>query len=229
MTLLYDAINIYSTFISTYTLFTSVCFYLDYNHIYENKKLFNRSKEEYLQIYKESLPLVFKNVYLYSFPYIYSVIYVNNLIHGSYREYSDNNFIFLLQIIFNFIGFRLIVETTFHLSHFFMHTKYLYKFHKVHHEIKNPVSITTLYMHPLDLYLSNLSPFALSTFILNYDILTGQIFIIIQLIQSILLAHNGYKNLSEHHNIHHTLFKYNYGSEIIDKYFNTQYIKDKKK
>ena len=83
-------------------------------------------------------------------------------------------------------------------------------------------------MHPVDLYVSNLSPIAISTLLLNLNIITIQILVIIQICFSVWFAHGGYKQISMEHNIHHTLFNYNYGlggfKINMDKLFKTEYI-----
>ena len=227
MEIFYETNILYFTLIVNYTLFSLVGFYFDYNLIYEHNKIKNRSSEEYLELFKYSAPCVARNLYIYSYPYIYGFIYLHKLIHKSYTEYYDNYLLSLIQFIIYYYLFRIISDIVFYSAHRLLHTKYFYKYHKKHHEIKNPTMVTTLYMSVPDLYISNLSPLAISCLLLNFNLVTAQIFVILQLIYSVCIAHGGYKNLSEDHNFHHTLFKYNYGSSSLkitmDKIFKTEY------
>ena len=56
---------------------------------------------------------------------------------------------------------------TFYAGHRLFHTKYLYMFHKVHHELKRPTAMTSLYMHPIDFWFGNILPIYLPAFLLS--------------------------------------------------------------
>tara|TARA_B110000208_G_C11737533_1_gene418668 strand:+ start:809 stop:1516 length:708 start_codon:yes stop_codon:yes gene_type:complete len=228
-----SSITLYLTFITCYTIASLLGFIVDYSMILEHKKIKNRTKGEYLELYKKITPTVCKNVYIYSYPYMYSVCYLNDTINNGFREYNSNNIIALFQFYICFQLFRFLSDIIFYSAHRLLHTKYLYKYHKKHHEIKNPIIVSALYMGIIDLYFSNLSPLALTFILLNYNILTAQIFIFLQIIFSLPIAHGGYNNISEDHNFHHTLFKYNFGSSssklCMDNVFKTNYIENDEK
>jgi len=229
MSLLYDSFIIYTTLVVSYAINSLVGYVLDTNHVFEEHKIKNRTKDEYHIIYKKCLPRVLVNVGLWSLPYIMGFIYLNDYINGGYNQYQYNYKILnVTKFIWLYIASYLITDIVFFTGHWLMHTKNLYRYHKIHHEIKNPVAISALYMHPVDLYFSNLSPIGISALILNLNIPTIQILILIQIFFSVSIAHGGYKHISFNHNIHHTLIKYNYGLSgykiCMDTLCKTEYI-----
>ena len=228
MSLLLNAISVYETFVLTYATASLVGFAIDYFGIYEHLKEKNRSQKEYITLYKKCLPNVTGNVCLYSGPFIYAILYFQQLINGKAYKYPDNYTLSFIYFIYYCLMMTVLTDIFFYLGHRLMHSRLLYKYHKLHHEIKYPISIAGLYMHPLDLYIANLSPLGLSTIILNYDILTLKIFIIIQLVYTTLSGHGGYKY--NNHTYHHKLFRYNYGAGFkkrnMDTLLKTEYLKN---
>lgn len=234
MNILYDSFIIYSTLVVSYLTGSFIGYYLDYNQILTKYKIKNRTKEEYHELYKNLAPRVLKNVCIYSYPYIYGMLYINNKININSHEYYDFEYkIFhilnLLKFSYYYFISIIITDIVFYTGHYLLHSKYLYKYHKIHHEIINPISISALYVHPLDLYISNLTPISCSLLILNYNIFTLQILIVIQILFTTLIGHGGYRKLSEDHYIHHAKFIYNYGicsyKLNMDHLMNTKYIK----
>ena len=224
--LFYDAFSTYSVFVLTYGTASLIGFALDYYSVYEDKKLKNRSRDEYIVLYKRCLPVVATNICIYSLPYIYISLLIQSLVWGNPEVYPDNIFSCLYYFMYYNVMTTLLTDMFFYCGHKLMHTKPLYKYHKLHHEIKYPISISALYMHPVDLYCSNLSPVALSALILNYNVFTLKMIIFMQLMFSILEAHGGY--IKNAHTFHHKLFKYNYGLGFkkynMDRLFKTDYI-----
>ena len=240
MDILYDSFIIYGTLVSTYFISSYCNYLLDTNHIFEKYKIKKRSDVEYKELYKKCLPNVLKNVCLYTIPYSYGILYLQDKIYPNNKNiYIDNgygfgngydNILYFLNVIMKGILSYIIFDIVFYIGHRLMHTKKLYMYHKIHHEIKNPISIAALYMHPIDLYLSNLSPTLISILLLNPDLLMKQLLIVAQILFTTIGAHGGYDKISLTHNIHHTLFKYNYGvggyKYCLDKLNNTEYIED---
>ena len=211
MDILYDTFSIYSTAVITYISCSILSYFIDTNQFFAENKIKNRTKQEYQALYLKCIPNVSKNILLYIFPYIFILLYTQKQIYGDYQIYDyDYKILNLLKLSFNGILIYIITDIVFYHTHRLMHTKYLYNYHKTHHEFKNPISISALYMHPLDLYVSNLSPIAIASILLNLDIFSNKLNIIIQISYTILVSHNGYKQRNIH-NIHHTLFKYNFG------------------
>ena len=50
-------------------------------------------------------------------------------------------------------------ELTFTVIHMFMHTSYFWKYHKVHHQIREPEPIHALYVHPFEAVIGVFLPF----------------------------------------------------------------------
>ena len=240
MEILYDTFSIYSTAVITYISCTILSYYADTLHIFSKYKIKNRTKQEYHELYLKCIPNVSKNILLYIFPYIFILLYTQKQIYGDYQKYDyDYKILNLLKFTLYGVLTYFTTDIVFYHAHRLMHTKYLYNYHKIHHEFKNPISISALYMHPLDLYISNLSPIAIASLLLNLDIFSNQLNIIIQVSYTVLISHNGFKEVSIHHNIHHTLFKYNFGltgnKTCMDTLYDTEFkeplikIIDKKK
>lgn len=239
MDILYDTFSIYSTSVITYISCSILCYFIDTNQIFAKNKIKNRTKQEYHSLYLKCIPNVSKNILFYIFPYIFMLLYTQKRIYGDYQKYDyDYNILNLFKFTFNSLLIYFITDIVFYHTHRLMHTKHFYNYHKTHHELKDPISISALYMHPLDLYVSNLSPIAFASLLLNLDIFTNRLNIIIQISYTILVSHNGYK-LHNIHNIHHTLFKYNFGltghGTSMDTLYDTEFkeplitIIDKKK
>ena len=118
---------------------------------------------------------------------------------------------------------RYLTDFFFYSIHRLMHTKYFYKFHKIHHEIKAPIGITAFYMHPIDYIFGNLLPIYLPTLIVQADLITMHIWIILSVGNSVIVSHGGFLDKSEFHDDHHKYFKYNYGTEMfMDDLFKTK-------
>ena len=88
--LFYDAFSTYSVFVLTYGTASLIGFALDYYSVYEDKKLKKRTRDEYIVLYKKCLPVVAKNVIIYSFPYIYTALSVQKVVWGHPQVYPDN-------------------------------------------------------------------------------------------------------------------------------------------
>jgi len=48
-----------------------------------------------------------------------------------------------------------LVELLFYISHRLLHTRHLYRFHKLHHAYKAPIALAALYAHPLEVAVGN--------------------------------------------------------------------------
>jgi sterol desaturase/sphingolipid hydroxylase (fatty acid hydroxylase superfamily) len=236
-----DCLKVYITFVISYTLPSLLSFICDYNLIFEKFKIKNRTKDEYLRLYKKTILIVSKNVLGYSIPIIITGSYYDNLININYLnrtsyEYNTNIYDIPSQLlnlfyVFYYIVFTIFIyDVVFYTLHKFLHDiKFMKQIHNIHHEFKHPIAISAFYMHPIDL-IFNIFPLIISKIVLNYNIETYLLFGFISIQYSILSAHSGYKDLSEKHDIHHSLYKYNYGTPIknisMDYQFNTYYIKD---
>lgn len=194
---------IYLNIIFSYLLFSTYCVYQD---SYDNKNV--------IVLYKKA----YKNVLFNLFVVTYIVLYITTklVIHRQFNIfYSIRDFI--ISMYFS--------QIIFYIIHRCFHTKYLYKFHKVHHEYKRPLGFTAAYAHPIDYIFGNMIPLGVMPFILGSDIYTTNLFISVVLYNTIIVDHT-YQKEYKHHQLHHKYFKYNYGSSNLDKMCNT-YIDSK--
>lgn len=114
----------------------------------------------------------------------------------------------------------------FYFAHRLLHHRLLYKYiHYIHHENKNPTSYDAFYSHWLEHIFANLMSITIGPYLVpsNNDIF--RIWIHLCTLNT-LHSHNStirlYHPLA--HDIHHLLFRYNYGTgDFMDKLFGTYY------
>lgn len=207
-------IILYFSSILSFILTGFYCFYKDMyasEERYSKNKIQKSDKSETLKTYKKCLPLVISNLFIV-IPIICYFLYP--LSPNKLYEHSD-----IYKLPINII----LIDILFYITHRIMHYGILYrKFHKKHHEINKPVSISALYLHPVDLIFSNFFPVVLPPYILNQGVIAYSFWLIFSLFNTVYISHQGIKNLSEFHDYHHQKSKYNYGSELfMDKLFGT--------
>lgn len=113
-------------------------------------------------------------------------------------------------------------EIFFYHLHRLMHTKYLYKYHKQHHQIRKLVGVGALYSGKVDHFLVNMLPVYLPPFLLNMNYLLILIWIIIATINTICI-HSSYDYFDKRHEHHHVYLNVNYGIGfyVIDRLYGT--------
>ncbi|KAK3701717.1 hypothetical protein QZH41_018875 [Actinostola sp. cb2023] len=96
----------------------------------------------------------------------------------------------------------------------FHHPKIYKYFHKKHHEWTAPVGIISIYAHPLEHLIANLSPIMLGPFLMGSHIATAWLWFFVA-ITSTNISHSGYHfpylPSPEAHDFHHLNFNQNYG------------------
>jgi sterol desaturase/sphingolipid hydroxylase (fatty acid hydroxylase superfamily) len=218
-----ETINLYLCFLSSFTVASFFAFKddLDSKTVYiQNDK---SRRKDILNIYKKALPLVLFNTFV-SIPIILLIFQNFHFILTPLNMYH------LLHIP---IG-GILIDFVFYLFHYLFHTKKflnLYKYHKVHHQITRPVSITSMYLHPIDLLFGNILPLFLPMLILRTSFLILYFWVFYVIFETTLYAHGGHTHHDGYnHDIHHKYFKYNYGSGMClsDKLFGT-FLDDKSK
>ena len=166
-------------------------------------------------IYIKAFPLVAFNVFI-SIPII---LYLFQFFNHLLTPFSIKQFIHIPISLF-------IVDFFFFSLHYLFHTKKylnLYKYHKIHHQIKTPVSITSLYLHPIDLLFGNILPLFLPIIVLRSSFPILCLWLFITITETTYMAHSGVKYYCENHDNHHKYFIYNYGTGtyLCDRLCNT--------
>jgi|TARA_Y100000389_G_C17451788_1_gene515384 sterol desaturase/sphingolipid hydroxylase (fatty acid hydroxylase superfamily) len=195
--------------IGTYTA------YIDFS----DKALENRIQHNDIikikNIYKKVIPLVSFNLFINTLFLSYFFI--------KFIEYSNCSYYPDIYSIPKFFFYRYFVDVPFYLAHKLFHTRFLYKYHKVHHEIKEPIGISAFYLHPIDFIFANILPIHFLFVLLKPDFITLHLWNIITIFNTIYESHGGFSNLSEFHDIHHKLSRYNFGTNVfMDKLFKTK-------
>ena len=216
----------YYTFIGTYIFWSFITFFLDLYSSWNKQSYFQKIKpktsRETLILYKKIAPVVFYNVIIVSFPFSLSLPYLINL--------RDRQTIYT-ESFFDIILSTFAVDFFIYCAHRLLHFPYFYKYHKKHHELKEPIGLGALYVSTTDLYLGQLIPSILPSILLSSPPFTVHIWIFIAITNTILVSHTNYKYWSEFHDIHHSHFKYNYGvggytDKLMGTYKNIAYISD---
>lgn len=123
----------------------------------------------------------------------------------------------LLQFLILIIG----AELWFYVSHRLLHTKILYRYHKIHHQFNIPHSWVTLYCHPLEMIFSNIMTNIWTLIFMNYDYAVLLIWNIMIGINS-TLGHS----FAGPHRIHHQKLIHNFGIiNLLDVIFKTKWSK----
>ena len=241
MDILYNSFVYYTLFNVTYYTLSLVTFLCDYNTIYEprNKIIIDEielneynqtspiyspytlfksqqtNHNEIMQTYNKIITTVTMNTFVYSIPFI---------IMGGYYDTLFMHIPFTITKFICDIFITLVcIDPLFYLSHRILHINILYKlFHKKHHEITKPVGMSALYTSVTEFYVGNILPIFLPLLLINAHPLTVKIWLIIILINTIIFAHSGYKQLADFHDKHHKCFTKNYGTDMfVDKLLGT--------
>ena len=199
----------FDVFLKTFSISSFFCFLYDITiNKYRVKK---ESKKEILKNYKNSLGYVSYNLCVAK---LYLDECENYLIMKERNKYNIffNIFIWLITSDFLFYGF-----------HYIFHTKYLYKFHQIHHQYIYTYGITSIYAHPLDFVATNLVPLSFAPLIFKFNDTLIKNIIIFSLIFTVVFSHGGYDFLPATHLKHHIYRKFNYGLNLSDRLLGTYY------
>jgi methylsterol monooxygenase len=105
-------------------------------------------------------------------------------------------------------------ELFYYLSHRLLHHKSLYKWiHKKHHTFKTPVSLASMYSHPLEILFHDVFSLLGPCYILGCNLLTAY-FVILYISIDTLIDHTDVDKERVHY-LHHELTNYNFGSMWI--------------
>ena len=214
MNLLYY-LQFYFNSIFSFIMIGSYTAYLDLTNKSLENRIQNNDHKKMITTYKKIVPLVSFNLFISLFCLSYFFI--------KYIEYFNCMYYPDLYSIPKFIFFRYFVDVPFYFAHKLFHTRYLYKYHKIHHIIKAPVGISAFYMHPIDFIFGNIIPIFVPFIFLRLDYLTIHLWIILTIFNTVYESHGGFTNLSEFHDIHHKQSRYNFGTNVfMDNLFKTK-------
>ena len=126
--------------------------------------------------------------------------------------------------VIKYISLPLLVDIMFYSVHKLLHNKYLFYFHKRHHELVHPVGIGSFYMSLLEFYGAIVIPVFGPLILLGANNYNAHLWLTFSVFNGICVAHGNTRNLSEFHDYHHNNFRYNFGIDIfMDNLFNTKY------
>lgn len=219
-------ISYYLILVGTYMVSSLVTFYYD---IYKNKYAMNYkkigivNKEEIKGLYIYYLPRVSFNLFIGSIPFIYVTVKCLPVPIENSEESLK-----LANVVGELFLSKYLMDIGFYITHRILHIPPLYEwFHKTHHEVKNPIGMSALYTTLGDMYFANLLPISWVPLLIISSSLIYKFWAIISIFMTVCIAHSGYRDLSEFHDIHHRYFKYNYGnSYFMDKLLGTYYHED---
>ena len=207
----------YSIFVITYTICSIIGYILD---IYGSddlikQKIGTTDRNKMKETYRKIFPRVACNVVIATLPVAFLDSY--------YQPNIDFN---ILVSLWHFCLNLIISEILFYTVHRISHMRMFYaKYHKIHHELKEPIGMGALHTHWLDSIFGVLIPDSIGLYIMGAHKYTIYFWIVIATSFSILDSHSNYRNLSEYHDNHHRLTNYNFGNGFfMDKIFNTEYL-----
>lgn len=202
----------YMLFLSSYYIPSSILYYFDKSNLYPDNKL--QSNDNLMDNYRKSYNIVLFNTVVAIIPGIIGMTLLTNL--------RNIDFTFNKMVI-DILLSTLLVDILFYVCHRILHTKPMYKrFHKLHHDIKNPVGFSSLYTSITELYFGNILPVYLPLILLSSHSITVNVWIVVTTLNTIILSHSGYKCLAGFHDLHHEKFNVNYGVLfLMDKIFGT--------
>ena len=143
----HSVVILYTSFLLTYIFTSLYCFRKDLKSTQIRlsiNKIQGTTRRDIIKTYRKCTGLVFKNIFV-TIPLL--CFFLQSLAPTELFRLSD-----IAKFPINFI----LIEFLFYSTHRIMHIGFLYKrYHKKHHEIPIPVSISALYLHPVDLIFSN--------------------------------------------------------------------------
>lgn len=198
---------LYLSFLTTFITSSTYCYIND---------LKKENNEKLMKQYKDILPIVAKNTFIY-IPII--SILTEKIVNVNYSWDEFNLFYMFIHIACAYP----MIDFFFFIFHRIMHIPRIYRWsHKLHHKYKVTVGMEALYLHWFDLYFGNIMPLNIPIiFMPNLHIYTWMVYIFILISSTVISAHGlVFKN---DHDMHHMYFNCNYGTGFyMDYIFNTE-------
>jgi len=219
MDIFLQGILYYLLFNTTYHLSSFVIFCLDYSGCTAGIKLQKSDRTVLTNTYKKVFPVVLLNTLVYSIP---TTLFLPVLINYKQNEFD------LLTCVADIIFSLLLSDLIFFLTHRLLHAPRFYAtYHKLHHEITAPVSLSATYLTPLDFY-SNILSIYLPPIALSAHEYTMIAWVVLSTLNTVIIGHGGFAPISSFHDKHHEVFNCNYGIGLwADKFFGSEYSERK--
>ena len=196
---------VYYIYLASFLITSLYCFRKDC--------LINKNKEEskiLFQKYKNALHLSLFNIIVVGYIGFRSV-------YTFYKPKEFNLYISSIEFMISINAANIL----FYFIHRLFHSiKVLSKYHRVHHEFKEPIGLRAAYTHPIDYFFGNLVPLGITPFLLNMDIYTISFVTYLSIYSTVVREHSDYSD-NRHHLDHHKYFNCNYGAKWLDKFFGT--------
>jgi methylsterol monooxygenase len=129
-------------------------------------------------------------------------------------------------ILLKLTGMVLVEEVLFFSAHYLLHTRPLFRrFHHIHHRFRQPIGISTHYVHFVEHLTGNLLPIFTAMLVVRADFVSGFLWVGLAVTNAIQ-THSDYAfpwMVSPlHHDFHHYLARGNYGVlGLLDRLFGT--------
>lgn len=205
----------YLLFNFTYYFTSFICYLFDYTEINKHSKI--QTKKNSFDYYRICLRRVLLNTFGWAV--------LPCLALAVYNFYTPSVPFNIYQSIFHLMFAIVSTDVSMYICHRMLHLPCLYqRYHKLHHQISAPVGLSAVYMTPVDFYLGNILPITLPLLVLQTHIITLQIWLVLVTVNTIVLAHSGFK-IADFHDKHHSTFIKNYGTNIfMDVLMGTKYM-----
>jgi sterol desaturase/sphingolipid hydroxylase (fatty acid hydroxylase superfamily) len=169
---------------------------------------YTRNKELYTTKLKQThVENLFWNVFVFQPLSLWGILYIQPPI-----IVYDTIFTEICYMILQ-IGFG---EVWFYTIHYLIHSKYLYRYHKTHHENTEVIGIFALYAHPFDAIITNLGSMLFLHYFIRFSFFHIYLVGTIATLNTILMSHTNMK--CGFHQEHHRRFTCNYGMNyFMDK------------
>ena len=127
------------------------------------------------------IPNVLMNICVVT-PVSLKVIFITNPIHVFCKGFFAEFFELVLNI--------LILEVCFHGFHRLFHLPILYRYHKLHHSVKEVIGVAALYCHWAEMIFVNLSGFIMSHICFSHSFLHLFLIMTFSIINTIFVSHS---------------------------------------
>ena len=203
---------LYNTFFNTFFCSSFLCFVIDLFLPHYRVNHHSLTKKIVLLDYMKMIPLVSFNLII-SIPFFY-------LTEALLVEQKSNVF----NGYMNFVIWLYCTVILFYGIHRCFHTKYLKKYHAIHHEFRYTYGMGAFYAHPIEMYFGNLVPAGIPMVIFCMPLECCQNLIVVAVVYSVIVSHGSYNiDGASSHLYHHLKYKYNFGFGGIDELMGTSY------